>query len=146
MSKVSMISANDSIEPTLLTTRFHPETVEFTFLRPLPKGQYLLTIGEYSGQFNDGSTGVIQRNQKLFTTHLQPNFARQLLPCLDHPSVKAVFRVTVIHRVGTQAQSNTIATDVSVVNTTWQKTVFAPTPPLPAYLVTFSVMPPSYLE
>ncbi|KAK5966226.1 Peptidase family M1, partial [Trichostrongylus colubriformis] len=146
LSRVSVISANGHFEPVLMSIHLYAETVELIFLRPLPTGQYLLTIGEYSGHFTNGSTGVIQRNQKLFTTHLQPNFTRQLLPCIDHPSVKAAFRVTVIHKVGTQAQSNTIATDVSVVNSTWQKTIFAPTPPLPAYLVTFSVMPPSYQE
>uniref|UniRef100_A0A7I4YIH4 Peptidase_M1_N domain-containing protein n=1 Tax=Haemonchus contortus TaxID=6289 RepID=A0A7I4YIH4_HAECO len=146
LREVSMIAVNASFQPVLISTRLYEETVEFIFLRPLSVGQYLLTVGEYSGKYSNGSTGVIQRNHKLFTTHLQPNFARQLLPCIDHPSVKAPFRMTVIHQTGTQAQSNTIATDVSVVNATWQKTVFAPTPPLPVYLITFSVMPPGYQE
>ncbi|VDO24981.1 unnamed protein product [Heligmosomoides polygyrus] len=146
MKKVSVISSLESFEPILLSTRQLADTVEFTFTRPLPRGQYLLTVGEYSGRFTNGSHGVIQRNLTLFTTHLQPSFARQLLPCVDHPSSKASYRITVIHPSHTIAQSNTIAYDVAVVDSNWQKTTFAPTPPLPAYLVAFSVMPASYEE
>uniref|UniRef100_A0A1I7XCR8 Peptidase_M1 domain-containing protein n=1 Tax=Heterorhabditis bacteriophora TaxID=37862 RepID=A0A1I7XCR8_HETBA len=36
--------------------------------------------------------------------------------------------------------------DVQIINDKWQKTIFAPTPSLPAYLISFSVMPNSYIQ
>ncbi|KHJ93159.1 hypothetical protein OESDEN_06932 [Oesophagostomum dentatum] len=136
----------DGFEPTLNSTWIHRDTVEFIFAQKLPPGEFLLTVGEYNGRLSNASTGVIQRNLTLFTTHLQPNFARELLPCVDHPSVKAAFRLTIIHPTNTVAESNTIANDVHVVDPQWQKTVFAPTPLLPAYLIAFSIMPEAYKQ
>ncbi|KAK6749930.1 hypothetical protein RB195_002129 [Necator americanus] len=146
MRNVSLISSLNAFEPQLKSIRFHTDTVEFTFNEQMFAGQYLLTIGEYNGRLSNASTGVIQRNLTLFSTHLQPYFARELLPCVDHPSVKAAFRITVVHRSNTIAESNNIANDVFVVDAEWQKTVFAPTPLLPAYLIAFSVMPDTYKE
>ncbi|KIH55548.1 hypothetical protein ANCDUO_14294 [Ancylostoma duodenale] len=146
LRNISLISSRYSLEPTLKSIRILKDTVELSFLEELRPGQFLLTIGEYNGRLSNASTGVIQRNLTLFTTHLQPHFARELLPCVDHPSVKAAFRLTVIHPTNTVAESNTIANDVFVVDPQWQKTVFAPTPSLPAYLIAFSVMPDTYKQ
>uniref|UniRef100_A0A0K0CZN0 Peptidase_M1_N domain-containing protein n=1 Tax=Angiostrongylus cantonensis TaxID=6313 RepID=A0A0K0CZN0_ANGCA len=146
MKSVSVISSNDSFEPILQSVRLLKETVEFTFVNPLLPGQYLLTIGEYNGRVSNASSGVFHRNRTLFTSHLQPNFARELLPCVDNPSAKAVFRMTVIHPTGTFAHSNTIANNVQIVDFRWQKTVFAPTLALPAYLLTFSLLTKFYEE
>ncbi|RCN43776.1 peptidase family M1 [Ancylostoma caninum] len=146
LRNISLISSRYSLEPTLKSIRIFKDTVELSFLEELRPGQFLLTIGEYNGRLSNASTGVIQRNLTLFTTHLQPHFARELLPCVDHPSVKAAFRLTVIHPTNTVAESNTIANDVFVVDPQWQKTVFAPTPSLPAYLIAFSVMPDTYKQ
>ncbi|CAD6190756.1 unnamed protein product [Caenorhabditis auriculariae] len=142
---ISIISG-EFAEPQLKSIRILRQTVEFKFATALLPGQYLLTIGEYNGRINNGSFGVIHRNNSIYTTHFQPNHARRLMPCIDHPSVKSTFRISVLHRTNTVAQSNTIANDVQVEDQEWQKTTFAATPQLPAYLISFSILPDTNLQ
>ncbi|CAI2351788.1 unnamed protein product [Caenorhabditis sp. 36 PRJEB53466] len=144
---ISLICSSDLTEPALKSIRILRESVEFKFDKALFPGQYLLTIGEYNGRIGNASEGLFERRRPLlYTTHLQPNHARRLFPCLDDPAVKAVFRLSIVHPTDTVAQSNTIAMDVHVENRKWQRTIFQATPPLPAYLVAFSVMPDSNLQ
>uniref|UniRef100_A0A8R1EGU5 Thiolase_N domain-containing protein n=1 Tax=Caenorhabditis japonica TaxID=281687 RepID=A0A8R1EGU5_CAEJA len=144
---ISLICSSDLSEPALKSIRILRETVEFKFEKALFPGQYLLTIGEYNGRIGNGSEGLFERRDPmLYTTHLQPNNARRLFPCLDDPAVKSLFRLSVVHPTDTVAQSNTIAMDVHVESRKWQRTIFQATPILPAYLVAFSVMPDSHLQ
>ncbi|CAJ0568584.1 unnamed protein product, partial [Mesorhabditis spiculigera] len=144
---ISLLSSNDTVEPRLKSLRILADTVEFNFATVLPRGKYLLTIGAYGAKIRNDSLGVFWRNSgELLATHFQPDFARTLMPCIDLPHSKAPLRLQIIHPAHTIAQSNTIANDVQVVDVDWQKTIFAPTPPLPAYLYTFSVMPDSFKQ
>ncbi|CAP37077.2 Protein CBG19917 [Caenorhabditis briggsae] len=144
---ISLIRSSDLTEPSLKSIKILKETVEFKFEKSLFPGQYLLTIGEYNGRIGNASEGLFERRHPLlYTTHLQPNHARKLFPCIDHPAVKALFRLSIVHPTDTVAQSNTIAMDVHVENRKWQRTIFQATPLLPAYLVAFSVMPDSNLQ
>ncbi|EGT52818.1 hypothetical protein CAEBREN_32091 [Caenorhabditis brenneri] len=144
---ISLIRSADLTEPSLKSIKILKETVEFKFEKSLFPGQYLLTIGEYNGRIGNASEALFERKKPLlYTTHLQPNHARRLFPCIDHPAVKALFRLSIVHPTDTVAQSNTIAMDVHVENRKWQRTIFQATPLLPAYLVAFSVMPDSNLQ
>ncbi|KJH43906.1 hypothetical protein DICVIV_10091 [Dictyocaulus viviparus] len=148
LKNVSVISSDEYRQPVLMSIRLLTNTVEFTFTKPIPKGHYLLTIGEYNGRIHNRSNGVFQRNVTLFTTQLQPYFAPELFPCLNIPSAKATYRITVISPINTLVLSNTIVSRVHMEQDTieWQKTVFLPTPILPTYSIAFSVMSDVYKE
>uniref|UniRef100_A0A3B5N1S8 Aminopeptidase n=1 Tax=Xiphophorus couchianus TaxID=32473 RepID=A0A3B5N1S8_9TELE len=70
----------------------------------------------------------------LVATNLEPTSARRLFPCFDEPDMKAVFQLTVIHRVGTFALSNTLQQ-----NEDWKYTKFFSTPKMSSYLLAFTI-------
>ncbi|PAV75837.1 hypothetical protein WR25_14135 [Diploscapter pachys] len=113
----------------------------------LPVSEYILTIASYTGQITTTAKQGIFRpteNSPLILTHLQPAFARTVFPCFDHPSSKAVFRVSLLHPTTSVSVSNTITSDVQLVDPHWQRTVFASSPLLPTYLLAFAILPDSY--
>uniref|UniRef100_A0A3B5MZS1 Aminopeptidase n=1 Tax=Xiphophorus couchianus TaxID=32473 RepID=A0A3B5MZS1_9TELE len=67
-----------------------------------------------------------------------PTSARRLFPCFDEPDMKAVFQLTVIHRVGTFALSNTLQQSKQI-NTDWKYTKFFSTPKMSSYLLAFTI-------
>ncbi|KJH46519.1 hypothetical protein DICVIV_07423 [Dictyocaulus viviparus] len=64
--------------------------------------------GIFSAPYRHGSESRYQT-----ATHLQPQEARSLFPCIDSPEVKARFDATVIHPEGTYALFNTKEADIS---------------------------------
>ncbi|KAM3609436.1 uncharacterized protein V6R79_014788 [Siganus canaliculatus] len=74
----------------------------------------------------------------LVATTLEPTAARRVFPCFDEPDMKAVFRVTIVHRPGTVALSNGQKSDSKIVDN-WQYTSFYPTPKMSSYLFAFAV-------
>ncbi len=112
-------------------------------VRPPVTGDLPLRI-EYSGAVRrDVMNGFyVSRfgERRLFTTMMQPLGCRWLFPCVDHPAMKAVLRLTVT----TDADLTVIANaDVaSVAERDGQKLwTFAPTPPMPTYLVYVGIGP-----
>lgn len=79
-------------------------------------------------------------NSKLITTMMEPVGCRWLLPCIDEPRAKAVFRVRVTTDRDLHVISNGVveATTQSDGKATWS---FAPTPPMSTYLVYLGVGP-----
>lgn len=79
-------------------------------------------------------------DSKLITTMMEPVGCRWLLPCIDEPRAKAVFRVRVTTASGLEVISNGAveSTTVSDGRATWS---FAPTPPMSTYLVYLGVGP-----
>ena len=77
---------------------------------------------------------------KLITTMMEPVGCRWLLPCVDEPRAKAVFRVRVTTDGDLQVISNGAveSTTLAEGRATW---AFAPTPPMSTYLVYLGVGP-----
>lgn len=133
----------------------------FIFLRydTLSRGEYILHIGEYVGRIGSGSAGMFIRGQSVFT-HLQPSFARRIIPCIDQPSVKAPFRISIEHSQvhlfatfliisidvqTTTAFSNTASIEERLLGDR-KLTIFGTTPSLPPYLIAFSLLPNSVIH
>ncbi|XP_048887459.1 aminopeptidase N-like [Brienomyrus brachyistius] len=97
--------------------------------------------GLYISQYNE-NTG----NQSLFrflvASQLESVAARRVFPCFDEPAMKAVFNVTVIHRLGTVALSNAAQKDqkkMTIDREEWLITEFHPTLKMSTYLLALTV-------
>lgn len=77
----------------------------------------------------------------LATSQMQPTDARQVFPCFDEPALKAVFNITIIHRPGTTALSNSPGVpSINIIDgEEWLVTTFSPTPVMSTYLLAFTV-------
>ncbi|VDK84431.1 unnamed protein product [Litomosoides sigmodontis] len=79
----------------------------------LSGNDYVVYI-RYQGVINDVWIGGFYKTQYsingqtrfLALTQLQPTDASRLLPCFDEPEMKATFRISIIHPIGTSAISN----------------------------------------
>uniref|UniRef100_A0A3B3W018 Aminopeptidase n=1 Tax=Poecilia latipinna TaxID=48699 RepID=A0A3B3W018_9TELE len=92
-----------------------------------------LYVSKYTETDLDFVNDTIQE-RFLVATNLEPTSARRLFPCFDEPDMKAVFQLTVIHRRGTEALSNTLKQ-----NEEWKYTQFFPTPKMSSYLLALTI-------
>ncbi|XP_054884353.1 alanyl (membrane) aminopeptidase-like b [Poeciliopsis prolifica] len=95
-------------------------------------------VSKYTETNLDAVNDTIQE-RFLVATNLEPTSARRLFPCFDEPDMKAVFELTVIHRVGTFALSNTVPERTSIMDEEWKYTQFNPTPKMSSYLLAFTI-------
>lgn len=107
-----------------------------TFAQPLPAGAVTLVF-DYDAAFNGGPTGLFHvhvDNQWYSWSQFESIDARAAFPAFDQPGFKTPYTVTITTPAGQRAVSN--APEVSTT-TSGTKTVhhFAPTLPLPSYLV-----------
>ena len=105
---------------------------------------------EWNAPFLDGGDGVFkvtddERNSYVFT-QFEPISARTAFPSFDEPAFKMPYTVTLT--VGQQdvAASNARSVSESPAGQRRRTVRFAPTPPLPAYLVAFAVGPLDVVE
>lgn len=120
-------------------------------------GSYYELFTEFKGELLDDLAGLYMSHytqntvvdkdddddQKRFliASQMQPTDARKVFPCFDEPAFKAVFSITVIHRSGTEARSNTKG-DVRFMDIDgerWIVTKFHPTPIMSTYLLALTV-------
>ncbi|ETN79169.1 hypothetical protein NECAME_09975 [Necator americanus] len=86
----------------------------------LPDYNYILAL-EFRAKINNPKYAGIftapymhgAENRYKTATHLQPQEARSLFPCIDSPEAKARFDATVIHPEGTYALFNMKETNIS---------------------------------
>jgi len=111
---------------------------------PIAAGEYRLRLG-YSGSVNQGDSGLYQsahqvngRPARMLATQLEAVFARMLFPGFDEPAFRAVFEIAVRAPKGYDVLSNMPESgDTDEGASRLHR--FAPTPPMPSYLVAVAV-------
>ncbi|MGE5127049.1 MAG: M1 family aminopeptidase [Betaproteobacteria bacterium] len=117
--------------------------VGFVPERPLPAGRARLRAsfeGRASRLESEGVFAVRERGDFYLFTQFEPIAARRAFPCFDEPAYKIPWTLTLRVPHGLVALSNTPAV-ASGREGPRDVTVFAPTRPLPSYLVAFAVGP-----
>jgi cytosol alanyl aminopeptidase len=99
----------------------------------------------YSGKISPKSSeGIFQGrdgDQNYLFTQFEEIDARRAFPCFDEPGFKTPWQITLHVRARDKAFTNTPQVSEATEPGGMKKVVFAPTKPLPSYLVAFAVGP-----
>jgi len=100
---------------------------------------------DYSGKISPKSSeGIFQGRDgdlNYLFTQFEEIDARRAFPCFDEPGFKTPWQITLHVRSGDKAFANTPQDSETAEPGGMKKVVFAPTKPLPSYLVAFAVGP-----
>jgi cytosol alanyl aminopeptidase len=119
-----------------------PEEIELSFARPLPAGAAVTLTMEYDAPFGSDLTGLyrVKSGDAWYAySDFEPTDARKMLPCFDEPALKAPFDVKVTVPKGMIAVSNAKESTRTPGEGGSVAFVFAPTKPLPTYLLALAV-------
>ncbi len=103
---------------------------------PIAPGRYALSM-DFSNEFGTRAVGLyrmMQGARGYVFSQMEPDDAREALPCWDEPSFKIPFTFTISVPEGQVAVFNSPAVE-EVIADGWKRTVFAETKPLPSYLL-----------
>ncbi len=118
--------------------------VGLTFQRSLSPGLWQIDL-TYSGRIESKDTEGMFRQREgadwYAFSQFEAIYARRVFPCFDEPSYKAPWQLTIHAPKGAIAVSNTRVASESADADGGRTYVFAPTKPLPSYLVAFGVGP-----
>ncbi|MFN0186380.1 MAG: M1 family metallopeptidase, partial [Aquabacterium sp.] len=116
--------------------------------RPIPPGRHSIRLA-WRGQVQATDSGlfVVEHGggaapSRMLATQLQAVFARMVMPVMDEPVFRTVFEVSVRAPQGLDVVSNmprVAQRDSPAGGRSWTLHRFAPTPPMPSYLVALAV-------
>ncbi len=118
-------------------------TARLDFAQTLPAGPATLVF-DYTGSFGDSAAGLfhVKVGEAWYSwTQFESIDARAAFPSFDEPGFKTPFTVSVTTHPGLVAVSNAPQVAVTKVAGGMEKHQFAPTKPLPTYLVAFDTGP-----
>ncbi|MBV6827937.1 M1 family metallopeptidase [Xanthomonas euvesicatoria] len=98
----------------------------------------------YSAPLNQQLQGLYQvkyQGKAYAMTQMEPISARYAFPGFDEPAFKTPFDISLTVPSDDQALANTIATSTKPAGKGWKTVTFAPTVPLPTYLVAYAAGP-----
>uniref|UniRef100_A0A672T0J7 Aminopeptidase n=1 Tax=Sinocyclocheilus grahami TaxID=75366 RepID=A0A672T0J7_SINGR len=137
--------------PAILETWFQTQTqfMVIQLKRKLQVGKSYWLYTEFHGELSDNLGGFYRSEytendvkKVVATTQMQPTAARNVFPCFDEPSMKAVFHLTLLHPPGTVALSNGMelgTKSFTIDNQEVLQTRFEPTEKMSTYLLAFVV-------
>ena len=121
-----------------------PEELVLTLARPIPAGKAQIRIA-YSAPLDGKLSGMyrVEEGGAFYAfTQLEPMDARRLLPCFDEPGFKVPFEVKVTTPKGNLVVANSNEIERTDAEDGRSETfTFAPTAPLPTYLLALAVGP-----
>uniref|UniRef100_A0A7I4YY21 Aminopeptidase n=1 Tax=Haemonchus contortus TaxID=6289 RepID=A0A7I4YY21_HAECO len=154
-NKCELFLGNQKLKIESVKEHERLEKVEFLLRNWLQKDQKVLLKIVYTGLISNTLFGLYQATYTdpdgtvkiAAATHMEPTAARRMVPCLDEPSFKANWTVTVIHPKGTKAVSNGIETNgEGEVSGDWIISKFETTPRMSSYLLAVVVSEFDYIE
>jgi alanyl aminopeptidase len=111
---------------------------------PLAPGRATLHL-EYRGELSArDSVGVFRMREGgdwYVYTQFESIFARRAFPCFDEPGYKVPWRLSLVVPQGDTAVANTPVESETALGDGTKRVRFAPTRPLPSYLIAFGVGP-----
>ncbi|HTB76814.1 MAG TPA: M1 family metallopeptidase [Polyangiaceae bacterium] len=142
VARVGGVETAVTATPRLASGGVTPEELVLEFAKPLPAGPAVVEIA-YDAPFASDLAGlyrVEEQGRWYAYTQFESTDARRAFPCFDEPGFKTPYEVTITAPAGMIALSNSPETqsvpasaDGALLHT------FAPSPPLPTYLVAFAV-------
>ncbi len=120
------------------------QRVALRFPRQLPPGPLTLVLEFRGTQFTQEDSGIFRQQSGgdwYAFTQFESTDARRAFPCVDEPSAKIPWELTLRVPVGLTAVSNTPVASETPVGEGLKEVRFRPTRPLPSYLVAFGVGP-----
>ena len=118
--------------------------VGVAFDPPLPPGRHRVTLAFEAEQVTNANRGIftLQDGGASYTmTQFEATAARRAFPCFDEPGFKTPWRLTLRVPRDLTAVANTEIESETVDGDGFKRVSFAPTRPLPTYLVAFAVGP-----
>ncbi|WP_230414542.1 M1 family metallopeptidase [Collimonas silvisoli] len=144
VSKVTLTDSRKKIHAAQYKVAAKKEGVAaIEFGQTLPAGRYSVTL-EYSAPFNEQLEGVYKVSSQgapYVITQMEAVSARYAFPGFDEPAFKTPFTLSLSVPENQVAVANTQQVDEQKLENGWRKLSFAPTKPLPTYLVAFAVGP-----
>lgn len=123
------------------------DSLELTTSNKLPTGMTKVSIS-FNGKISDDMTGMYPCyfendgvKKWLIATQFESHHAREVFPCIDEPSAKATFSLTLETDSGVEVLSNMPAKDSTQSNASenYIVTTFLTTPKMSTYLLAFVV-------
>ena len=143
-AKELKISAADVNSMKLAVKQVNEDFIELRAASQIPAGAAKLHF-EYSGKISPKSSeGIFQGRDgdlNYLFTQFEEIDARRAFPCFDEPGFKTPWQITLHVRSDDKAFANTPQVSEAGEADGMKKVVFAPTKPLPSYLVAFAVGP-----
>jgi alanyl aminopeptidase len=115
----------------------------FGFSREMPAGELTLAF-EFTGSTLHDEEGLFRQqagNAWYLFSQGESVFARRILPCFDEPRWKVPWRVTLVVPADLVALANAPAVNERTLPDGRREIAFAPTPPMPSYLLALAVGP-----
>lgn len=92
------------------------------------------TRGMYASRYHHGD-----ERHTMFVTLMEPDYARELLPCVDEPAAKATFEVHVTTDAGLSVLGNMPIARSRTLSDGRQEVHFQPTPRMSSYLLALAI-------
>ncbi|TKS72943.1 Aminopeptidase N [Collichthys lucidus] len=152
----SVVSLKDNARLKINEMKHHEDVSDFLEIQlneALEKGKNYSLFLSFQGEMSQSLDGLYlssyhadvaaeegdSRERFLAATNMEPTETRRVFPCFDEPEMKAVFHVTIVHRIGTRALGNEQKSVSNMLDDYWQYTKFNPTPKMSTYLFAFVV-------
>jgi alanyl aminopeptidase len=143
-TKGDPLETPNGIASALTVTPHGEDLLEVRAEPPLDPGTWQLAF-DYTGQIDDNNTtgafGETVNGLRYIYTQFEAIYARRVFPCVDEPDSKVSWQLTLDVPREQVAVSNTPEVKTTPLEAGWKRVEFAPTKPLPSYLIAFGVGP-----